>query len=91
LRLQSKGAGFARIGVEQGYKDTHLGKEGSMPTESLFGVLAPLFHRDTIEQMRSRFVEIMTGPAGVYLFVNANFGNLVHEFYEPRIVYQGPQ
>jgi hypothetical protein len=54
-----------------------------MPTESLFGVLAPLLHRDTIEQVRSRFVEIMTGPAGVNLFINANFGNLVHEFYEP--------
>ena len=48
LRLRSNGAGFARIGVEQGYKDTHIGKEQSLPTESLFAVLAPLDRKSVV-------------------------------------------
>jgi hypothetical protein len=83
LRLRSKGDGFGRIGVERGYRDTRIGKENSFPTESLFAVLAPLLQRESIEQVRARFLELFTGEAGVRLFVTANFGNLVHEFHQP--------
>jgi hypothetical protein len=80
--LKDKSQGFIRIGTQMGPIIT---KCDSKPraTESLLGVLAPLLYVNSIADVRKLLLKTLQGPAGVRLFVNANFGNLVNEFYVP--------
>jgi hypothetical protein len=54
-------------------------RAGTQPTESLLGVLAPLLDYNSIEEVRQRILAVCMPR----LFVSLNFGNLVHEFYDP--------
>jgi hypothetical protein len=82
-RLAPSCKGFLRLGTEIGPLDAKCGSKVK-PTESLLGVLAPLLNRRSIQEVRERFQELLrTAKTGVPLFVSANFGNLVHEFYNP--------
>ena len=80
--LKSTGAGFLRMGTQIGLLSAHCGTNPK-PTESLLGVLAPLLFKNSIEDVRELILKSVTGPNGVEIFVNANFGNLVNEFYVP--------
>jgi hypothetical protein len=81
-QLVSKTRGFLRIGPEIGPLTAKCDTPPK-PVESLLGVLAPLLYEDTIEDARKLLLDAVTGDAGVLVFVNANFGNLVNEFYVP--------
>jgi hypothetical protein len=81
-KLQANGRGFLRIGPEIGPLSAKCDTKPT-PLESLFGVLAPLLFKTSIEEVRELLLNAMDGPAGVKTFVNANFGNLVNEFYRP--------
>jgi len=88
-RLAPSCRGFLRLGTEIGPLDAKCGNKVK-PTESLLGVLAPLLNRRSIQEVRERFQELLkTAKTGVPLFVNANFGNLVNEFYNPTNVIPG--
>jgi hypothetical protein len=67
--LAADSRGFLRMGVENspGQK------------ESLFAVLAPLLGRNSIQEVRERILEVCQPM----VFISANFGNLVNEFYNP--------
>jgi hypothetical protein len=80
--LTARSRGFVRVGTEIGKLTAKCDTE-PIPTESLLGVLAPLLGRNSIEDVRELLLKAITGPAGVKTFVNANFGNLVSEFYVP--------
>ena len=80
--LTARSRGFVRVGTEIGKLLAKCDTE-PIPTESLLGVLAPLLGRNSIEDVRELLLKAITGPAGVKTFVNANFGNLVSEFYVP--------
>ena len=80
--LKSLGAGFLRVGTQIGLLSASCGTNPK-PTESLLGVLAPLLFKNSIEDVRELILKSVTGPNGVEIFVNANFGNLVNEFYVP--------
>jgi len=81
IRRQVRAAsdGFLRIGTEIGRLERVEGGSGTQPTEALLGVLAPLLLQHSIEEVRKRIEEKVTVP----MFVAANFGNLVNEFYNP--------
>ncbi|NDG27026.1 MAG: hypothetical protein EB120_07620, partial [Proteobacteria bacterium] len=67
--LAADSRGFLRMGVENspGQK------------ESVFAVLAPLLGRNSIHEVRERVLEVCQPM----IFISANFGNLVNEFYNP--------
>ncbi len=44
-----------------------------------FGLLAPYIHKNTIDEVRQRCHEVFTPK----IFLHANYGNLVLEFYDP--------
>jgi hypothetical protein len=79
-QVKSQSDGFIRIGTEIGRLESSCGT-GAEPTEALFGVLAPLLLQHSIEEVRARILEKV--EAVPQLFVSANFGNLVNEFYNP--------
>ena len=79
-QVKSQSKGFLRIGTEIGRLESSCGS-GAEPTEALFGVLAPLLLQHSIEEVRARILEKV--EAVPQLFVSANFGNLVNEFYNP--------
>jgi len=81
-KLTPKSRGFLRMGVEIGPLTAKCDVE-PRPIESLLGVLAPLLHVNSINEVRGLLLSAITGPGGVKIFVNANFGNLVNEFYVP--------
>jgi hypothetical protein len=81
-KLQANGRGFLRIGPEIGPLSAKCDTKPA-PIEALFGVLAPLLFKTSIEEVRDLILKAVEGPAGVKTFVNANFGNLVNEFYRP--------
>lgn len=81
-KLAAKSRGFLRMGVEIGPLTAKCDVE-PRPIESLLGVLAPLLHANSINEVRGLLLTAITGPGGVKTFVNANFGNLVNEFYVP--------
>jgi hypothetical protein len=81
-KLAPKSRGFLRMGVEIGPLTAKCDVE-PRPIESLLGVLAPLLHANSINEVRGLLLTAITGPGGVKIFVNANFGNLVNEFYVP--------
>ena len=68
LKLRPYAEGFLRIGTENTYY------------ESLLGVLAPLLFLNTIHQVKERILQTVVPK----IFLNANFGNLVLEMYDPR-------
>lgn len=67
LRLRPTSEGFLRIGT-----DTSV-------TESILGVLVPIMGKNSINEVKQRIIEYMTPN----IFISANFGNLVLEFYDP--------
>jgi len=81
-KLLEKSRGFLRVGTEIGPLTAKC-DTAARPIESLFGVLAPLLYKNSIQDVRELFLKAVTGPSGVLTFVNANFGNLVSEFYVP--------
>jgi hypothetical protein len=67
LKVRPNAHGFLRMGTD----NTHY--------ESLLGVIAPLINRNTIADVKDRIIEVMIPR----IFLNAHFGNLVLEFYDP--------
>jgi hypothetical protein len=67
LKLLPNAQGFLRIGTE------------NTITESLFGVLAPIIYKNSINEVRERILEVVSPR----VFVYSHFGNLVLEFYNP--------
>jgi hypothetical protein len=66
--LRDKSEGFLRIGTD----NTNI-------NESLLGALAPLLFKNSIEEVKERILEVCVPR----VFISANFGNLVLEFYNP--------
>ncbi len=69
--------GFLRMGVRANQTKEVGGQFGDY--NGFFGVLAPYLSRNTIEEVKQIFREKITPR----LFINANYGNLLHEFYNP--------
>ena len=67
LKLRPNANGFVRIGTEYSVN------------ESLLAVIAPLIRKNTINEVKSRILEVVTPR----VFINSHFGNLVLEFYHP--------
>lgn len=67
LKLRPNANGFIRIGTEYSIN------------ESLLAVIAPLIYKNTINEVKSRILEVVTPR----VFINSHFGNLVLEFYHP--------
>jgi hypothetical protein len=67
LKLRPNAHGFIRIGTEYSIN------------ESLLAVIAPLIYKNTINEVKSRILEVVTPR----VFINSHFGNLVLEFYHP--------
>jgi len=67
LKLQPYAKGFIRIGTE------------NTPYESLLGVIAPIIKVTTIQDVQ-KVIDDIVKPR---IFINAHFGNLVLEFYDP--------
>jgi hypothetical protein len=67
LKLRPNANGFMRIGTEYSIN------------ESLLAVIAPLIYKNTINEVKSRILEVVTPR----VFINSHFGNLVLEFYHP--------
>ena len=67
FELRANAVGFLRIGVENPIY------------ESLLGVLAPILYRTTIKEVK----ELIEAKVVPRIFLNANFGNLVLEFFDP--------
>jgi len=67
LKVRPNAQGFLRLGTE------------NTLNESLLGVIAPLINRNTIADVKERIIEVMIPR----VFINAHFGNLVLEFYDP--------
>jgi len=67
LKIRPNAQGFLRVGTE------------NTLNESLLGVIAPLINRNTIADVKERILEVMIPR----IFINAHFGNLVLEFYDP--------
>ena len=64
LKLRPNANGFIRIGTEYSIN------------ESLLAVIAPLISKNTINEVKSRILEVVTPR----VFINSHFGNLVLEF-----------
>ena len=67
LKLQPKAQGFLRIGTQ------------NTIYESLLGVIAPLIYKNTIQEVK----DVIKDAIKPRIFINAHFGNLVLEFYNP--------
>ena len=67
LKLRPNAYGFLRIGTEN---TVH---------ESLLGAIAPVLYRNSIDEVKQRLLEVMVPR----VFLNAHFGNLVLEFFQP--------
>jgi hypothetical protein len=68
--LKPKGSGFLRVGIE------------NSNTESVLAVVAPLLNRSYISEVK----ELILEKCVPRIFIHANFGNLIHEFYAPADV-----
>ena len=68
LKLRPNAHGFLRMGTENPIN------------ESLLGVIAPLLYLNNIKQVKERIIDAVVPR----IFMNAHFGNLVLEFYDPR-------
>ena len=67
LKLKPDAEGFIRIGTQ------------NTPHESLLGVIAPILNLTTIKDVQDRIKAVLKPR----IFINAYFGNLVLEFYNP--------
>ena len=67
FELRANAIGFLRIGVENPIY------------ESLLGALAPILYKTTIKEVKEMIEEKIVPR----IFLNANFGNLVLEFFDP--------
>ncbi len=67
LKLLPNAQGFIRVGTE------------NTVNESLFGVLAPIIYKNSINEVRERILEVVSPR----VFLYSHFGNLVLEFYNP--------
>jgi hypothetical protein len=67
LKLKPDAEGFIRIGTQ------------NTPHESLLGVIAPILNLTTIKDVQDRIKAVLKPR----MFINAHFGNLVLEFYNP--------
>jgi hypothetical protein len=67
LKLKPDAEGFIRIGTQ------------NTPHESLLGVIAPILNLTTIKDVQDRIKTVLKAR----MFMNAHFGNLVLEFYNP--------
>ena len=67
LKLKPDAEGFIRIGTQ------------NTPHESLLGVIAPILNLTTIKDVQDRIKAVLKPR----IFINAHFGNLVLEFYNP--------
>ena len=67
--------GFIRIGTE------------NTTYESLLGVIAPIIYKNTIQEVKQKLKDVIRPR----VFMNAHFGNLVLEFYNPSESYAMPQ
>ena len=74
LKLRPNAQGFLRLGTE------------NTLNESLLGALAPIIYRNSIDEVKQRILEVVVPR----IFVHANFGNLVLEFYKPADAYAMP-
>lgn len=63
--------GFLRMGTQFNMKLNDPNR--------FFGILAPYIHKNTIDEVRERCHQVFTP----IIFLNANYGNLVLEFYDP--------
>lgn len=63
--------GFLRMGVQYNLRPDDPNK--------FFGLLAPYIHKNTIDEVRQRCHEVFSPT----IFLHANYGNLVIEFYDP--------
>ncbi len=70
LRPSKGNHGFLRMGV-QGSK--------TLDPNAFFGILAPYLNKNSIDEVRQLILERMSPR----LFISANYGNLIHEFYNP--------
>jgi hypothetical protein len=70
LRTGKDSKGFLRMGIHGGRSKDENG---------FFGVLAPYLKLNTIDDVRNVFLEQITP----HIFISANYGNLLHEFYNP--------
>jgi hypothetical protein len=66
--LTPESRGFLRMGID----NTNV-------NESLLGVLAPLLYKNTVDEVRSQLMSVITP----HVFIYAHYGNLVHEFFNP--------
>jgi hypothetical protein len=66
-KIKPVSRGFIRIGTDNSKK------------ESILGIIAPLMYKNTIEEVRERLLEFCSPR----VFISANFGNLVNEFFSP--------
>jgi hypothetical protein len=73
-KLRPNASGFLRIGTE--YSDN----------ESLLAVIAPLLFKNTIREVKSHILQLVTPR----VFINSHFGNLVLEFYHPSNIHAMP-
>ena len=67
LKLKPDAEGFIRIGTQ------------NTPHESLLGVIAPILNLTTIKDVQDKIKAVLKPR----IFINAYFGNLVLEFYNP--------
>lgn len=67
LKLRPNAMGFLRIGTQ------------NTVYESLFGVIAPLIYKNSIDEVKHRILEVVVPK----IFMNSHFGNLVLEFFNP--------
>jgi hypothetical protein len=67
LKLKPDAEGFIRIGTQ------------NTPHESLLGVIAPILNLTTIKDVQDKIKAVLQPR----IFINAHFGNLVLEFYNP--------
>jgi hypothetical protein len=70
-------SGFLRMGVKANQMKEIGGQFADY--NGFFGVLAPFLSQNTVDEVRQYLRSIMNPQ----LFISANYGNLLHEFYNP--------
>lgn len=73
-KLMTNVKGFLRVGVDN--------RVNVLP-DSFLAALAPFFTRNSAEKMKERILEVLHPR----VFVQMNYGNLVLEFYNPKIIF----
>jgi len=76
-QLKVDASGFFRVGVDNRTR---------FLSESFFSAVAPFIRRNTADQVRERLREVITPK----VFVSANYGNLMLEFFDLKTPDRGP-